>query len=251
MQNLREKLLKAGLINEDQATRAEKDKSARPPPPDRSPRPQQQRGGRPDRADRPERGERSRTAPIPKLPPLAVPNNKEFQRLEAKRQVELDRRIREMVQAAQLELPLEGQTFYFVTRKNKLRRMQISPEIAAKLEGGELAVVERPDPGSIEHAVVPAEVALQILELQPRSVRFFNRKDQPIGFLSDDDLSRRQKAESDSDPDERPIPTATDPDEAADVDAEPEKDSDTEAIARTAERTATHVPGGDPNTSDE
>ena len=262
MQNLRDKLLKAGLISEDQAKHAKDKEPARPQAPRReeAPRrgspPPRERPERAERSERPARGERS--APLPKFAPLALPNNKEFQRLEAKKQVELDRKIREMVLAAQLTVENGEQTFYFVTRKNKLRRMQVTPEVAERLEKGELAVVERPDPGQIEHAIVPSEVASQILSLQERSVRFFNRGDKPVGFLSDEELSRRQKVEADADaraaaaaaqePADIDLPSLPKPTvpEGADVEAEPEQDSDLETIARDAEKASAKLPGEEP-----
>lgn len=200
MQSLRDKLLKAGLISESAARPAEAEPKRSPA--DRGGRGPGSGGGR-GGAGRPERGgpQGGAGAPIPKLPPLALPNNKEFQRLEAKKQLELDRRIRELVLGAQVTPNTEGgHTFYFVTRKNRLRRIEMAPEMAGQLERGELAVVERPDPGQIEHAIVPAAVAEEVMKLQERSVRFFNREGSPVGFLSDEELSRRQKVEADRGP---------------------------------------------------
>ncbi len=209
MQNLREKLLKAGLVSEDQAKASEatrEERRAAAPQP-RAPQEREQRPNRPEGrrqeartpAERKFEGRRpaERSAPIPKLPPLPVPNNKEFQRLEAKRQVELDRKLRELVTAAQLEVEPGEHTFYFVTRKNRLRRISMTPELARRLESGEVAVVERPEPAQIEHSLVPAETARQMMALSERAVRFFNQGEQPIGFMSDDELARRQKAEAD------------------------------------------------------
>ena len=47
-----------------------------------------------------------------------------------------------------------------------------------KLESGELAIVERPDPGGIEHALVPAAVALELKALNEKVVRFLNVPDE-------------------------------------------------------------------------
>lgn len=188
MQNLREKLLKAGLISEAQAQKRESEPPRETPGSGRPRRPEPSRG----RAD----SEPIRGGPIPKLPPLPVPNNKELQRLEAKKQVELDRRIRELVAAAEVEVQPGDHAFYFVTRKNRLRRIAMTPELARRLESGELAVVERPEPAQIEHSIVPAETAEQVLALSNRAVRFFNRSEAPVGFLSDEELTRRQREEA-------------------------------------------------------
>ena len=88
-------------------------------------------------------------------------------------------------------------TFYFVTRKNRLRRLEMTVEQAAALESGVLAVVERPQPGQIDHALVPAATAESLLRDYPRTVRFFNRAGEPVGFLSEDELRTRQTAETD------------------------------------------------------
>jgi uncharacterized protein YaiL (DUF2058 family) len=189
MQNLREKLLKAGLISEAQTNKRESEpardarSSARSKPVEPVRR----------RAD-PERPARS--GPIPKLPPLPVPNNKELQRLDAKKQVELDRRLRQLVISAEVQIEPGEHTFYFVTRKNRLRRIAMTPELARGLESGELAVVERPEAAQIEHSIVPAATADELLELSSRAVRFYNRKDAPVGFLSDEELARRQHEEA-------------------------------------------------------
>jgi len=61
---------------------------------------------------------------------------------------------------------------------------EISEEQAQLLESGRLAIVERPEPGAIEHSLVPSETAEKILALSPKSVRFFNRRGPPIGFSS-------------------------------------------------------------------
>ena len=115
MQSLREKLLKAGLISEDQhetaQTNSARGRNTAAPH-------SAQSGGKPAQAHQ---GGAGRSAPIPKLPPLAVPNNKELQRLEARKQLELERRIRELVVSTEVKAQPGERTFYFVTRKNRLR----------------------------------------------------------------------------------------------------------------------------------
>jgi uncharacterized protein YaiL (DUF2058 family) len=273
MQNLREKLLKAGLISEDQRDRQTdaargRNRSAQRNAPaeggyrhaqgegrprtehERAPRTEtrseheraprrearSEHERRPRSAPRPEQESPTRSAPIPKLPPLAVPNNKELQRLEAKKQLELERRIRELVASTELAVRPGDQTFYFVTRKNRLRRIELTPELARKLEAGELAVVERPEPDRIEHSLVPASTADRILELSTRAVRFYNRKDAPVGFLSDEELSRRQRAEED-DRASAPEPLFIAPDEATGF-GDPFTASETQHLAAAAEREA-------------
>ncbi len=261
MQNLRDKLLKAGLVSEDQAKKAE----ASPPAPRRSPPPQAQRteGSAPPRKDdrpprrddrppqrrddRPRRDERphhrdgggrpqhgrpavaAAERPIPKLPPL--PGSKEYQRIESKKQMELDRALRELVLGAQVPVEPGETAFYFMTRKGKLRRLELTPAQAKMLEDGALAVVERPEPAQIEHSLVPAATAEQMLGLSKKAVRFLNRKENPIGFMSDDDVKAQQAAEA----------AGTAP-EIAD---EPEADEG-QADGATAEAAAPVAEGGTP-----
>jgi hypothetical protein len=231
MQNLRDKLLKAGLVSEDQAKKAEANapaprrspppqaqrtegpaprKDDRPPrredrpPPRREDRPPQRREDRPRRDERPhhaggrpQHGRPATTAterPIPKLPPL--PGSKEYQRIESKKQMELDRALRELVLGAQVPVEPGETAFYFMTRKGKLRRLELTPAQAKQLEDGVLGVVERPEPAQIEHSLVPAATAEQMFALSKKAVRFLNRKESPIGFMSDDDVKAQQAAEA-------------------------------------------------------
>jgi hypothetical protein len=212
MQNLRDKLLKAGLVSAEAAEAASAKAPA--PRPELAARPAPATEGRPERrpaAERP-RGPliavRREPLPqaVPKLPPLA--GSREAQRLESRKQLEADRTLRDMVSAAQVALLPGERAFYFVTRKNRLRRLELSAEQALALESGALAVVERPEPGQIEHALVPRTTAEQLLQEFPKAVRFFNRPGEPVGFLSEDDLRLRQKTEAEDDA--RPLTASPD-----------------------------------------
>ncbi|XXF79477.1 DUF2058 family protein [Myxococcaceae bacterium GXIMD 01537] len=219
MQNLRDKLLKAGLVTEDQAKKVETTAQA-PRRPAAAPAPRQEGAPGPRRDDnrpprredtRPPRREGGRPPPgrpaggarpaqaaaerqIPKLPPM--PGSKAYQRAESKRQVDLDRALRELVTGAQVAQEPGETAFYFMTRKGKLRRMELSPTQAKQLEDGELAVVERPEPAQIEHSLVPSATAEQMFALSQKAVRFLNRKERPIGFMTDEQLKTQQAAEA-------------------------------------------------------
>ena len=207
MQNLRDKLLPAGLLTAEQAAEAQA-RPAKAPAPGRDAERPPARPGRGGSNGRP-RNATPRSQPagpliairpqplppdVPKLPPL--PGSREAQRLESRKQLERDCELRERVTAAQLPLEPGDRAFYFVTRKNRLRRLEITTAQAAALESGALAVVERPDPGQIEHALVPADAAEGLFRDFPRAVRFFNRTGEPVGFLSEDDLRARQSVEA-------------------------------------------------------
>jgi hypothetical protein len=261
MQNLRDKLLQAGLVTQEQTSAAEQQaqaekERARAARPERRPddrRPDERRPGerrddrrpddrRPDRGPprgrggpstfggRPGSAERRGPAPaaeprIPKLPPLALPGSKAHQRLESLKQLELDKKIRGIVQADEVPLDVGATTFYFMTRKNRLRRLELTAEQAKLLEDGTLAVVERPEPGSIEHSLVPRQTAEKLLALSTKTVRFFNKEGAPVGFMSDDELKTRQAAEAAAPPevpegeDERAAQAQADADSQAEADA--------------------------------
>ena len=213
MQSLRDKLLKAGLVTEDAAKKAELEKAAKPAagpassherprrddrPPRRDDRPPPPRGDdrppprRDDRPPPPRRDFAPRKEPesrLPKLPPLQ--GSKEAHRLQARKQVELDRSLRELVLANTVPAEVGATAFYFVTRKNKLRRLELTEAQAKRLELGELAVVERPDPDKIEHALVTPEIAQQMLKLSERAVRFLNKEGAKVGFLTDEEIHQR------------------------------------------------------------
>jgi len=173
------------------------------------------------------------TSTIPKLPPLA--GSKASQRLEAKRQLEQDRQLRERVLAAQVAVEPGERAFYFVTRKNRLRRLELSDAQAHSLEQGRLAVVERPDPAQIEHALVPGELALALLAEFPKAVRFLNAPGSPVGFLSDEEVKARAAAEAAETPAER---AAAEAPESAEQRAEEAAD-----VAEAAGRTDELAPG--------
>lgn len=200
MQSLRDKLLKAGLVTEEAAKKAEtgaRAPKAAPPPRREEPRRPPARDEGPSR--------------LPKFAPL--PGSKEAHRLQAKRQLEADRALREKVLATQVP-PASGETpFYFVTRKNKLRRLELSAEQAKQLETGELAVVERPDPDKIEHALVPIAAAREILADFPKAIRFLNAPGATVGFLSEQEISTRAHEATTPDVDEaQPGEQASSPD---------------------------------------
>ncbi|WP_141591689.1 DUF2058 family protein [Myxococcus sp. AB056] len=265
MQNLRDKLLKAGLVTEDQAKKVETKPSQaearrpgpqeggrsggnRPPPrrdDNRTPggppraegggrpsggrpgggRPGGGFGGAPRHGGGPQHGRPAAAAAeraIPKLPPM--PGSKAYQRAESKRQVELDRALRELVLGSQVPVEAGETAFYFMTRKGKLRRLELSPAQAKQLEEGELGVVERPEPAQIEHSLVPSSAAEQMFALSKKSVRFLNRKENPVGFMNDEELKAQQAAEAAGTAPELPD--------------EPEGGSEAEAAAEASAETA-------------
>jgi hypothetical protein len=191
MQNLRDKLLKAGVVSEEQTRQAEEQLKNKAAP--KAPNTTDERSYAPPHAPMiPIRRAAPRStprneAPIPKLPPLALPGSKAHQRLEALKQADLNKHLRELALTTQVDVEPGSHAFHFVTRKGKLRRLDMSEVQAKQLELGSLAVVERPDPAQIEHALVPAATAEKMLRLSDKAVRFFNRDGKPVGFVNDDE----------------------------------------------------------------
>ncbi len=231
MQNLRDKLLKAGLVTAEKAEKTEPTPRAerrrdRPPP-------ATGKTGGPWMVVRPQP-----LSAIPKLPPLA--GSKASQRLEAKRQQERDRQLRERVLGAQVPVEPGERTFYFVTRKNRLRRLELSDAQAEALEQGRLAVVERPDPAQIEHALVPAELALSLVAEFPKAVRFLSAPGSPVGFLTDEEVQARAAAEAAETPEERAAADAPETEEQR-----AEEAADAAEAAGPVDAAAAELPGSD------
>src|SRR5258708_4794070 len=159
VQSLREKLLKAGLVTEEQARETARETS---PP--------------------------AVSAPAPSPP---APGSKAFQRKESLRQLELDRTVRQWVHASQVPVETGERAFFFMTRKGKLRRWDLSEHQAQLLYAGQFDIFGGPDPGGIEHSLVPAETAEKIVALCTKSDPFYNRKGSPICFHSGVTATRR------------------------------------------------------------
>jgi uncharacterized protein YaiL (DUF2058 family) len=63
----------------------------------------------------------------------------------------------------------------FVTRDGRIRWFDVSAWVGWQLEVGNLAIVERPGDDDEPHAIVPRTVAERIVALDPDFVRFWNR----------------------------------------------------------------------------
>lgn len=160
MQSLRDKLIQAGLVKPERAREVQPETA---------------------RADEPA----AHAAERAKLPPV-LPGSKADQRLQALQQAELDTKLRELVRRFEVAIEAGEHAFYFPTRKGKLRRLELAEDQAKRLEQGSLAIVERPEPAQIEHSLVPAAAADQVLRLSQRAVRFYNRPGSPIGLLAEE-----------------------------------------------------------------
>jgi uncharacterized protein YaiL (DUF2058 family) len=182
MQNLRDKLLKAGLVNEQQVKEAQKKAEARPvprtpqrPPPQR-PGPGAGQGSRTLSLDE----QQSREAFAARDAEQEVSRRKEAEKqAEARMQSARARTIRAIVATNRITEP--GATaFHWVRRNGKIGRILVSEATAARLEAGSAAVVE--DPGQPDPAVIPSGAAREVYGIDPKAIRFWAGPDKPIGF---------------------------------------------------------------------
>jgi uncharacterized protein YaiL (DUF2058 family) len=169
MQNLRDKLLKAGLVTEKQAKEAE-----------RSGKKPQATVKQKQKAESEEERQR-REAFAQREAELAEERRKEAaKKAEAREQSERALRLRQLVDKHRVHERPGEVNFHFVKRSGKIGRLAVSPETAKLLENGAAAVVE--DPGNPEHAVVPSDAAKRIYEIDRQAVRFWFGPEKPIGF---------------------------------------------------------------------
>src|SRR5256714_11625185 len=172
MQNLRDKLLKAGLVTEKQAKESER----------RGAKPQGTVKQKEQSISEEERQRREAFAL--REAELAEERRKEAaKRTEARQQSERALRLRQLVEANRVrEPPAEGNS-NFVKRSGKVGRLAVSQETAKLLESGAAAVVE--DPGNPEHAVVAGEAAKRIFEVDKLAVRVWFGPEEAIGVELD------------------------------------------------------------------
>jgi len=169
MQNLRDKLLKAGLVTEKQAQEAARDQRQK------SPKKVHERDKQVS-----EEEEQRREAFAAREAELAEARRIEAaKQAEARMQSERARRLRQLVEAHRVREPGEV-AFHYVRRSGKIGRLDVSLATQKLLEQGGAAVVE--DPGSPDCAVVPGDAAKRIYEVDPRAIRFWFGPDKPIGF---------------------------------------------------------------------
>jgi uncharacterized protein YaiL (DUF2058 family) len=109
-------------------------------------------------------------APAPRPQGLAVAS------LRGKNKGEIYDAVRRFVERVRLD-PAVGepsetaQPFHFPTPAGRIGRVVIEPELAAQLANGSAALVAFMSNHGLAHAVLPAELGLQIAELMPKWLR--------------------------------------------------------------------------------
>jgi uncharacterized protein YaiL (DUF2058 family) len=169
MQNLRDKLLKAGLVTEKQAQEAE-----------RGNKKMQGTVQKRQQAVSEEERQRSEAFALREAEQAEERRKEAARKADARQQSERALRLRQLVEAHRLRDGPGEVHFHFVKRSGKIGRLAVTPQTATLLESGAAAVVE--DPGSPDHAVVPGEAAQRIYEVDRQAVRFWFGPEKPIGF---------------------------------------------------------------------
>lgn len=160
--SLRDQLLKAGLVSEQQVQRAEREQ-------------RQQQFQAP-------RGKRKPTGPTPQqraAQKAAAEKAARDAELNRRKQEKLDRRakyaeIKQLVAAHQLPR-VETEDFYNFQADTRIQRIPVTPELRAKLVAGTLAIVRCDG----RFAFVPAEIGEQIGARIDKALLHLNRPDAP------------------------------------------------------------------------
>ncbi len=162
MGNLKDELLKKGLADEKRARQMAHDEKAR-----------RNRLGKDAVADERERQAAERVA-------------RDQERRESDRRREAERQKDDAARTARRALVqilrdhaltrgLRGQRrWHFATRDRKLPFLELSDDVAKRLEGGQLAICEVPDSAPEEFVVVPAATAARVRETAADYVLFLN-----------------------------------------------------------------------------
>ena len=163
MQNLRDQLLKTGLINKGQKQQVEQDK--------RRERKQLKKGQADEIAQ-----EQQRRAYEARLEAQRVADREraasQHAQCEAKEKL---LRIRQITDYWRLEEPTGTLRWYFMTRNNVVKYLSVSEPLGLQLSTGALAIVERPE--EVEeprYVLIEREAAELVARVDPTYVRFHN-----------------------------------------------------------------------------
>lgn len=174
MQNLRDQLLKTGIINKKQKRQAEQSKHRE--------RKQYQKGQFDEIAKA-----QQQQAYMAKLAAERAANQERAAAQHAE-QAARERRlqIRHIIDYWQMpEDPAGDRRWYFMTPHNTITHLYVSDPLATQLTAGDLAIVECPDDADRPYALVDREAAALIARIDPQFVRFHNRPAPTLAALED------------------------------------------------------------------
>jgi uncharacterized protein YaiL (DUF2058 family) len=172
MQNLRDQLLKTGIISKKQKRQAEQTK--------RRERKQQQKGKFDDITQA-----QQKQAYEAKLAAERAANRERATAQHAQQEAKERRlQIRHIIDYWQLsEDPAGDRRWYFTTPHNTISHLYVSDTLAAQLIAGALAIVERPDDPDRPYALVERDAAVLIARIDSQYVRFHNQEPADIASL--------------------------------------------------------------------
>lgn len=152
----------------------------------------------------------------------ALSSERDANRQRAMEDQQRQKKLRELAEAHGVA-ERGDETFHFVTRKQRVQRLYLTPAQIAALEAGELAVIERPMPASIEFALVTRAAAELALAIDLRALRFFARASgETYGFVGDaGGASARAAEKGDSEAEVAEGEAAEEPAAAAETAEEP------------------------------
>ncbi len=166
MQDLRDKLLKAGLVDKKRARKSKTDKR----------RDRKQKGRHKDEQALLQAQKERHQLRKEEQAQVARTHQQLVQDDAARR--EAQGRMRDIIKrAAVAKIHGDGRPFYFAGQEGKIRRFNPLPEIAQQLSSGKLAIVahEAPTALGLDYAVVDAGCAVRLEQLAPDLILFWNK----------------------------------------------------------------------------
>lgn len=149
MHSLRDHLLKAGLVTQEQVTRVEEQKNGRR----KKRRPPKKNGA----------------GAAPRQDPKKQPVNRMLDLSDPKRL-----EIAQAIEAHKVRGETTGEVpFHFALRDGRVRKMFVSKEMQSGLENGQLAIVENGD--ADVHVIVASDALPAITAVDAEAVRFHNK----------------------------------------------------------------------------
>jgi uncharacterized protein YaiL (DUF2058 family) len=163
MQNLRDQLLRAGMISKDQKRQTEQQK--------RQERKQQKLGQHEEIMQA-----QQRQAYEAKLEAQRAADQERAAAQRALQEMREKRlQIRHIIDYWRVSAASPGdRRWYFTTRQNTIKCLYVSPPIATQLGKGDLAIVEYPEATDLPYVLIDHEAAELIARVDPVYVRFYN-----------------------------------------------------------------------------
>lgn len=178
MANLREQLLRAGLV--DKKTKQVMDTQDRRAKKNRKKKRKKNRASADGDGTSASQAEARRRYEQQQAEQAEANRARETARREAQASKELDNRVKDLVSSSAIRQRQPGpRRFCFVTRDQKIRWIYVTAELAWRLERGTLAIVEQPGVGREPFAIVPDTAAKRLLQISLDAVRFWNRDGNP------------------------------------------------------------------------